>query len=100
MFDIQLKLNQAGRGAFVVEENGDRLAEMTIGLVKTDMVIFHTKVEDKLAGQGVAKQLLTNAASYAREHQLKIIPLCPFVRSQFEKYPDEYTGVWNKHYKS
>ncbi|QHT71631.1 N-acetyltransferase [Rhodocytophaga rosea] len=100
MENIQLQLNEAGRGAFVVEENGERLAEMAIGMMGGNMVIYHTEVSDKLAGKGVAKQLLTNAVSYARDHHIKIIALCPYVHAQFTKNPDQYADVWNKNYRS
>jgi uncharacterized protein len=33
---------------------------------------------------------------YAREHKLKVIPLCPYVNAQFRRHPDQYQDVWNK----
>ena len=33
---------------------------------------------------------------YARKHDLKVIPLCPYVHAQFKRHPDEYADVWNK----
>jgi uncharacterized protein len=100
MGNIQLQLNEAGRGAFVVEENGERLAEMVVAVMGSNLVIYHTEVTDQLAGKGVAKQLLTEAVQYARDHEFKIIALCPFVYAQFNKYPDLYTDIWNKNYRS
>jgi predicted GNAT family acetyltransferase len=50
MENIQLQLNEAGRGAFVVEENGEQLAEMVIAMIGSNMVIFYTEVSDRLAG--------------------------------------------------
>lgn len=99
MEDIQLQVNEAGRGAFIVEENGQRLAEMVIALMGKNMVIYHTEVSDTLAGKGVAKQLLAEAVKYVKQHQMKIIPFCQFVYAQFKKYPGEYEDVWNKHYR-
>src|SRR5689334_7557079 len=90
---IQLKLNDAGRGAFVIEENNERLAEMEIGIRKNNLAVFHTEVSEKLQGQGIAGQLLATMVKYAREHNLKIIALCPYVKAQFERHPDQYADV-------
>ncbi|MES2731666.1 MAG: GNAT family N-acetyltransferase [Bacteroidota bacterium] len=98
MNDIQLKLNDEGQEAFVIEENGEQVAEMVIGLSGNNVVIYHTEVSEKLEGKGMAKELLMQAVAYAREQHKKIIPLCPFVSVQFKKHPDEYADVWEKKY--
>lgn len=94
--NIQLKLNPANRGAFVIEENGERLAEMEIGINNKNLAVFHTEVSEKLQGQGIAGQLLATMVSYAHENGLKIIALCPYVKAQFERHPDQYADVWNR----
>jgi predicted GNAT family acetyltransferase len=98
MNDIVLKLNNNGRGAFVIEEGSERLAEMEISIAGGNLTVFHTEVSDKLKGKGVGAQLLANMVKYARDHQLKVIPLCPFVHAQFKKHPEEYADVWNQHW--
>lgn len=47
--------------------------------------IDHTEVNPNFAGQSVGKKLVMEAAKYARENNLKIIPLCPFAKSVFKK---------------
>jgi len=42
-------------------------------------------VDDSLAGKGVGLQLVHTAVEYARTHGMKIIPLCPFAKSVFDK---------------
>jgi uncharacterized protein len=96
MIDIQLKLNDAGHGAFVLEKEGDRLAEMEVGIGDGNMTVYHTEVAEVLKGQGVATKLLTEMVSYAREKKLKVIPLCPFVQAQFKRHPEQYSDIWNK----
>jgi hypothetical protein len=49
------------------------------------IIIDHTEVSDKLKGKGAGKQMVMKAVEFAREHHLKIIPLCPFAKSVFEK---------------
>jgi predicted GNAT family acetyltransferase len=52
------------------------------------MIIEHTEVDDSLAGKGVGMDLLNTAVEYARSKRIKIIPLCPFAKSVFDKKPE------------
>jgi predicted GNAT family acetyltransferase len=99
MNDIELKLQSNNRGAFVIEEGQERIAEMAIAIEKGNLIVFHTEVSDKLKGQGVAKQLLDRMVAYARENKLKVVPLCPFVLAQFKRHPEQFEDIWNKDYK-
>jgi uncharacterized protein len=96
MNDIQLKLNDQGRGAFIIEENNKRLAEMEISISGPNLTVFHTEVEDELKGKGVAAKMLAEMVRYVRENKLKVIPLCQYVHAQFKRHPDEYADIWNK----
>ncbi len=49
------------------------------------IIISHTEVGESLRGQGVGRQLLNTIVAYAREHDVRIIPLCPYAKSVFEK---------------
>jgi predicted GNAT family acetyltransferase len=100
MNEIQLSLNDNGRGAFFIEVDGQRKAEMEIGISGSNLTVYHTEVADELKGQGIAAKLLTTMVEYAREHELKVIPLCPYVHAQFKRHPDTYADVWNQHWHS
>jgi predicted GNAT family acetyltransferase len=77
------------KGVFFVEENGERLAEMTYTMSgPSKMIIDHTEVSKKLAGKGIGKQLVTKGVEYARENKMKILPLCSFAKALFEKVPE------------
>jgi uncharacterized protein len=52
---------------------------------KDRIIIEHTEVSDILRGKNIGKQLVTGAVAYARKNNLKIVPLCPFAKSVFEK---------------
>ena len=95
---IELKLNEQQRGAFVIEEAGERIAEMEISIAGENLTVYHTEVSEKLQGQGVASKLLAEMVAYARKHNLKVVPLCPYVAAQFKRHPDQYTDVWNKNW--
>lgn len=76
---IELKLESNGKGAFVTEEGGTRLAEMTIGISGNNLTVYHTEVSEQLRRAGVASQLLLAMVTYSRTHDLKVIALCPYV---------------------
>ena len=99
MNDIQLKFDGDGRGAFVIEGDNERLAEMVIAIDKENLTVFHTEVSDKLKGQGAGSRLLSAMVDYARKHKLKVIALCPFVSAQFKRHPELYADVWNQNWR-
>lgn len=97
---IHLKLNDAGHGAFVLENEGELLAEMEVGIRDGNLTAYHTEVAEVLKGQGIASKLLAEMVAYARKNNLKVIPLCPYVLAQFRRRPDEYADIWNKRWHS
>jgi len=94
MADIQVRLNQKGHGAFYVYENGQQLGEMVIGIAGKTLTVYHTEVMPEAEGKGYGRQLLNAMVAYAREHQLQVMPLCPYVHAQFKHYPEDYADVW------
>jgi len=100
MNDIELRLDSTGKGSFFIDQQGERLAEMEISIAGNNLTVFHTEVSDKLKGQGVAVKLLSTMVAYVREHQLKVIALCPYVSAQFKRHPELYKDIWNQHWHS
>ena len=98
MNDIKLKLESNGKGAFVIEDDSERVAEMAIGISDGNLTVYHTEVSEKLKGQGVAKKLLANMVEYVRANKLKVIALCPFVNAQFKRHPEQYADIWNQNW--
>lgn len=90
--DVKQK-NDSKKGMFYIEQDGEIIAEMTYVWAGTEKIIInHTEVNEILKGQGAGKQMLSKAVEFAREKGLKIIPLCPFAKSVFDKTP-EYGDV-------
>jgi hypothetical protein len=83
------------RGTFVWIEDGARLAALTYTVAGTRVIIDHTQVDDRLRGTGAGKKLVQAAVEWARAENQKMIPLCPFARSVFDKTP-EYADVLAK----
>ena len=88
MNEIVRKEDSPTKGAWVVERDGKRLAEMTYSVAGSDKIIIdHTDVDDALRGTGTGGKLVAAAVQWARASGKKILPLCPFARSVFDKTP-------------
>ena len=87
MFTIQQEESET-KGLFFIDENGTRVAELTYSKAGSDRIIIdHTHVAEHLRGQDAGKQMVLEAVNYARKNRIKIIPLCPFARSVFNRNP-------------
>jgi predicted GNAT family acetyltransferase len=83
--DIKQKDN-AVNGMFYVEQAGDVVALMSYTWIAPDRLsINHTEVDDVLKGTGAGKKMVSSAVDFAREKGIKIIPMCSFAKSVFEK---------------
>ncbi|TKC13181.1 N-acetyltransferase [Pedobacter polaris] len=91
-----LKLNEQGRGAFLILDGEEQLGEMALAIFDKEMVVYHTEVLPKAEGQGLAKLMLNAMVAYAREKGLKVTPLCPYVHAQFKRHPADFEDIWNK----
>lgn len=90
------RIEHGSKGAFIIKENNKRVAEMTYSVAGANLIIIdHTEVSDSLRGTGAGKQLVTAAVKYAREKNIKIIPLCPYAKSVFDRTP-EFSDVLSK----
>lgn len=74
------------KGIFHAIEQDREAGFMTYSRVDANQIIIdHTEVHPGFEGKGVGKQLVLQAADYARDHQQKILPLCPFAKKVFDK---------------
>ena len=74
------------KGAFYIVEGTQRIAELTYSKAGTERIILdHTDVSEDHRGENLGYELVFHSVQFAREHKLKILPLCPFARSVFSK---------------
>ena len=87
---MEIQNKKAGtKGMFYVENDKTTLAKMVYTMPSPDkMIIEHTEVSEDLKGQNVGFQLVKTAVEFAREQNIKIIPLCPFANSVFKRKPE------------
>ena len=87
------QFDQESKGFFKATETGKEAGRMTYSKVGNDrMIIDHTEVSPEFRGKSVGNLMVQAAITFAREAGIKIIPLCPFAKSVFDKTP-EYRDV-------
>lgn len=64
------------------------IGESTFSKSSTFWIIDHTFVEDEYGGQGIASKLVAEVVEQARNNNLKIMPLCPYAKKEFDKRPE------------
>ncbi|MGE8340302.1 MAG: GNAT family N-acetyltransferase [Flavobacterium sp.] len=80
------QINDTRKGYFEAIEDGKEAGKMTYTWAgDSKFIIDHTEVSPDFNGKGVGKKLVMAAVEYARNNNLKIIPLCPFAKSVFDK---------------
>jgi uncharacterized protein len=80
--------DNGSHGAFYIERNGQRIAEMTFSRTHPSRVIVdHTYVDPSLRGHGVARQLQDAMVAWARATDTKVVPACSYVKVQFDRDP-------------
>nr|WP_034551323.1 GNAT family N-acetyltransferase [Carnobacterium funditum] len=79
------------------DENGKMIAEVTYVPSGDDKVILdHTFVDPSLRGQGIAEELVNRVVKEMRIENKKIIPLCPYAKTLFERKPEIYSSIQAK----
>ena len=85
MLEIK-QINRETKGEFVATFDGQKAGLMTYSWAGDEKIIIdHTEVQPAFNGKGVGKELVYKAVEFAREKNLKILPLCPFAAAMFKK---------------
>lgn len=89
---MSIEVTQVGsgaKGAFEAFEGETKAGEMTYTWAGDDKIIIdHTDVDPDFGGKGVGKAMVLAAVEFAREKGIRIMPLCPFAKSVFDKNED------------
>jgi uncharacterized protein len=88
MNEIIGRASNEKNGYFYVTVDGKQEAKMTFVFAgEKQIIIDHTEVNPGNNGKGFGKKMVEKAVDFARENGIKIIPLCPFAKSVFDKTP-------------
>lgn len=60
------------------------------------IVLTHTEVDDSLKRRGLGAQLVAAALADIRSRALKVVPVCPFVRSYIRQHTEQEDLVANE----
>lgn len=84
---VSLEVNDKN-GYFHIDIDSKTEAKMTFVFAGSDKIIIdHTEVNEGYNGKGFGKMMVEKAVAFAREKNIKIIPLCPFAKKVFDKNP-------------
>ncbi|MFD2741920.1 MULTISPECIES: GNAT family N-acetyltransferase [Sphingobacterium] len=80
------QVNHDNKGYFKATEDHKEAGRMTYSWAGDSRIIIdHTEVNPDFKGRGVGKIILMEIVSFARAKNIKILPLCPFAKSVFDK---------------
>ena len=78
--------NNESKGVFELYYDGGKAGLMTYSWAGDDkFIIDHTEVDEEYGGKGLGKDLVKAGVEYAREKNVKVIPLCPFAKKVIAK---------------
>jgi predicted GNAT family acetyltransferase len=81
-----LRSEEGSKGRFAAMDNGTEAGYITYSKAGDTMLILdHTEVNDAYRGQGIGKIIVMHIVDVARRDGLKVLPLCPFAKSVFDR---------------
>lgn len=91
------KQEEETKGRLVAKTGDQEMGEMTYSLANDGqlMIVDHTGVGESYKGQGVGQKLFFELIKMARSEAKKVMPLCPFTRSMFERHTDMWDVLRN-----
>lgn len=96
--NIEVKINRnEQRGELILFVNDEHSGEMTFIFKEKNVIsVNHTGVHPELKGKGYGKYLMEELVKFARENNLKIIPVCPYVTKVIKKTPEFQDLLYKK----
>src|SRR6478736_401923 len=96
MTEVQHKGDDKG-GLFFIEKEEREIAALSYVFAGDDkFIIEYTEVHPSYGGMGIGKKLVQTAVDFARKHNYKIIPLCPYAKTVFAKTAEYQDLLYQK----
>lgn len=77
------------RKRYEITQDGRLAGFAEYQLVRGDRIVFtHTEIDPDFGGQGLGSVLVAEALADARERELQIVPICPFVAKYVHEHPE------------
>lgn len=94
--DVQV-VDVPEQSRFEIRAAGELAGHAEYRLRPDRMVLTHTEVDDRFRGRGLAGRLARTALDSARERDLRVTPLCPYIADYIRKHPEYVSIVDEKH---
>jgi len=88
--------NNEAESRFELTQDG-ATAVLLYRLRRDTLILVHTEVPPEIRRRGIGTELTRVALSYARQSQLIVVPLCPFVSDYIRRHPEELDIVREDH---
>lgn len=80
------QIEQGHKGSFTAFDGEKEAGFITYTMAgPAKMILDHTEVNDAWRGQNVGKKIVFHIVDFARKNNIKILPLCPFAKSVFDR---------------
>lgn len=88
MIEIKFEYSSTqGEGRAAAFDGNKMMGECDFSASDGLWVITHTEVDKEYGGQGIAAQLVDEVVKQARQHNVKINPVCSYAKRMFERKP-------------
>jgi predicted GNAT family acetyltransferase len=81
-------LDRPERHRFEIVADGEVAGFADYQLRGAEILFTHTEVDEAYEGKGLGSVLVRHVLDAARERELAVLPLCPFVREWISRHPD------------
>jgi predicted GNAT family acetyltransferase len=85
--DTPTVVHEPEQSRFALHEDG-QTAVLDYQRVGERVVLPHTGVPREMEGRGIGSRLAKTALEWAREEGLRVVPICPFIRSYLKRHPE------------
>jgi predicted GNAT family acetyltransferase len=73
----------------LIDDDGEVIGELRYRREQSAIALVHTEIDPAHEGHGLAGVLVEGVFNDVRERGLKIVPVCPYVRSWLSRHPDQ-----------
>ncbi|MDT5227337.1 MAG: uncharacterized protein QOH94_1130 [Mycobacterium sp.] len=78
----------AGDGKYTIAVDGENVGLATVADRDNQRVFYHTEVDDRFEGRGLATILIDEALQATRADGKRVVATCPMVAAFIKKHPE------------
>ena len=85
----------AAEGKYTIAVDGETVGLAAVADRGNQRVFYHTEVEERFGGRGLATILVGEALAATRAEGKRVVPVCPMVADFIKKHP-EFSDITDK----